>query len=568
MKKRRVKFIWGGSRVIKGNWFFGVVGLYDRLDRGRQEGIAISVRGLLLWLGAFAMILYVAAATTLFFLWHRNPYALQTYTDALFWPLRRGEVAAKSGRAFIAQGQDLARQNRWHDAAQYLRLGLARYPNDLRGRLTLARYYGFLNQRPLAVRVLTEGLTDEYPGRAYLTALLNAAEEADAFDFVASTAGRYIRQVDDKPLELRWLLGRRFDALMAGQRPAEALKLAEEQEIGSTGAEHRVLALLALRRNAEARDFLAAWRQQPRADLALVTRLEARVFREEGNFEEMERALTELRQMSHGQPEMLVYGAVQRAMAGRDTAVAAVDDYIFRFGSTPESLLMLAGPLAEISNVNLLQRVVTAAREHGFPRERFQMLVVQAHLQRAEWREAAAVFAEFVPPPRSRETAALLVWHDWMQRLVTAVTAPGLATPGALLEFLASRPWSARLFRESVDALHRSGRLEAAHEAVVVGLRACPDSKWLHDRLAVLKNELAAARVAEEKQKAELEAQRKAAEAQIAAELVEEKKAIEEAARKAGAAQVPPPGRKGTKDKAAPKKDAKKALPPKESSQE
>jgi hypothetical protein len=51
--EKRIKFIWGASKVIRGRWYVGLVGLYDRHKGVRENGIAISVRGLLAWGGLF-----------------------------------------------------------------------------------------------------------------------------------------------------------------------------------------------------------------------------------------------------------------------------------------------------------------------------------------------------------------------------------------------------------------------------------------------------------------------------------------------------------------------------------
>ena len=158
---RRIKFIWGASKVIRGQWFLGVIGLYDRHEGKREDGFVVSVRGLLLWGGVLAFLGWVALATAGFWIWQRNPYTLLTYTDALLYPWRQSAITEKKGQAFIAQGLDLARAGRWYDAANLLRLGLARHPRDFRARLTLARFYQLTNQSAAGLKVLTDGLGDE-----------------------------------------------------------------------------------------------------------------------------------------------------------------------------------------------------------------------------------------------------------------------------------------------------------------------------------------------------------------------------------------------------------------------
>ena len=494
MKRRRVKFVWGASRVIRGRWYLGLVGLYDRIEGERDSGIAISLRGILAWGAALMVVAYVAAATALFWIWQRNPYSLLTYTDAVFYPVRRASIAEKKGQAFIAQGQELYRAKKWADAVRLLQLGLARYPRDLKARLTLAQFYLLTNQRPVALRWLEEGLTAQYPGRPYLETLFNLAQQGEDYELVATTSARYLPELrrDGPATELRWLLERRFAALMAADRPAEALALAEKEELGHTASEHRVLALCALGRAPDAETFLEEWGRQPGADVKLVRRLQVRVFREVKKFDEMERALAELRRLTPGEPGPFIYAVVQESMAGRAAeAGAALEDFLFRFGGTAENLATLAAPLGEIRDVALLQRLAAAARERGYPQGRFQAVIVQAQLQLGEW-DAAARSLAGVAPETGRDAANTQAWRDWMQRLIDCARWPSDAAQTALMEFLKQRPWPLPVFRESIETLIRAGRPEAARDVIVLASRTFPASKWLQAQGAAVAEQLAA----------------------------------------------------------------------------
>ena len=93
MKRRRIKLVWGAANVIRGRWYFGLFGLYDRLEGEREGGLAISLRGVTLWALGLLAAAYVAGTAALFSFWQRNPYCLLTYGDAFFYPVRRGVVA-------------------------------------------------------------------------------------------------------------------------------------------------------------------------------------------------------------------------------------------------------------------------------------------------------------------------------------------------------------------------------------------------------------------------------------------------------------------------------------------
>lgn len=491
MRRRRVKFIWGASRVIRARWHLGLFGYYERAPGDIWSGLAISMRGVLAWGALFAAGFYVAGATALSWVWRRNPYNQLTWTDAVLYPLRREAIAEKKGRAYIAQGTELFRAEKFADAANYLRLGLARHPTDLTARLQLAQFYLMANQRPLAGQVLEEGLRDTYPGRPYLEALFNVREQAEDYAGIVTVARRYGAHVtgDTAQRDRRWLESREFAALVAAGEPAQALALAERLPPGDTADELRVLALLALNRAPDAIASLEQWERRPGADRRLVLRLRGRALREAGRLDDMEAALIDFQALDAAEPSAFVHGIVQRLAAGRDAAAeAAFADYLFRFGGSAENLLLLAEPLAERKNLRLLQRLVAAAAERGYPLLRFQTLLVHAHLAQGEWPAAAALLAK-LPPDSGRDAPASRIWREWMQRLVEAADAPADPAQLAVLEFLRSRPWPMRMFRTSIETLLQAGRFQTARDAVAIGLRGFPANAWLRAKAEEVKRE-------------------------------------------------------------------------------
>lgn len=494
MKARRVKLVWGASRVIRGRWYLGLFGLYDRVEGKHEDGLAISVRGLLLWLLAAAVAAYVAGATALFWMWQRNPYSLLTYEDALLYPIRRRALEVKKGQAFIAQGTDFFRARKYHDAANLLRLGLARQPRDFRARQMLAQYYLMANQRPAALRVLQEGLAGEYPGRPYLETFFGAAEQGEDFEAIIKVGERYEPQLraEGPVRDQLWITARKFSALGAAGRWAEALKLAVEEGKGGQASEHRVLALLALGRAADAVTFVNEWAARPGADAAAVLRLRVRALREAKRFDEMETAIRDLRALSPAEPATAVYGIVQRVMAGREAeADAAFKDYVFRFSGAAGNLKLLADPLAEIGDLPRLRQCVAAAAERGYPMAPFNVLLVQTLVQRGDWAAAGRLLAS-MPSPTGREAAQAQLWRDWMQRLIDAAATPAEPAQLALLEFLRSRPWPITMFRKTVEVLVLAGRLEPARDAIAAATRGFPTSVWVQEQAAKINAAIAA----------------------------------------------------------------------------
>ena len=494
MKMRHIKFVWGGPEVIKGRWYLRLVGFYGRTEGAHDDGLALNVRGLLPWLLGAAVAAWLLAAAALSAVWQRNPYSLLTYSDALFFPFRRAEIHDKNGQALIARGTDALRAKRWNEAVACLRQGLALHPHDWRASLTLAEIYVATNQRPTALRLLQEGLTDEFPGRAYLAGMFGIAENAEDFDVVVKTAERYRPALrgDADRVERRWLVMREFTALMGGRKFAEALALAEAQESDDTSMEQRVLALLESRRRDEALNLLAEWRARPGADGKVVARLSVRAFREARQLERMEQTLAELRRQTPAEPQVYVYGVVQQAMTGREApAKAALEEYLFRFGGSPQNLLLVAEPLAEIANLPLLDRCAAAASERGYAAQPYQMLQLQALMKRGEWDSAARTLAEMKPPAGTTAVSEQL-WRDWMQRLLDAVRAPGDVTALGLTDFMRSRPWPVKIFRTTVEALRRANRRETARDVLGIAQSLFPASAWVAQQAADVAQEIAA----------------------------------------------------------------------------
>ncbi len=495
MKGRRVKFVWGASQVIRGRWHLGLFGFYERQHGRPDSGLAISVRGLLVGGAALALAGYLAAAAALFWIWQRNGFSELRFADALFYPMRRSEVSAAKGRAFLARGKALFDAGKYVDAANLLRYGLARHPRDFVARRQLAQFYLMANRRPAALTLLAEGLGPAYPGRPYLELYFEIAAQGEDYARVAAVCTRYAGMAPSET-ERRWLADRHFTALLDGGQPAAALTFAVSEGETARARHHRAQALLALQRIPEALEILDAWEEQAGPERAALLRLRVRALGQAGRIEEMSEAITELHRLAPAEPDALAYGVAQLAEAQRDDlALRALDDYLFRFGGSPANIFLVAELLAGVGHEALLQRCVTAAMDRGYPISRFQLQLAQFHLQQGEWGAAATLLEQIVLPP-DRNAAAAQAWRGWAQRLIAAATTQGDAAQLPLVELLRARPWPLRIIRQSLEAMMREERLDTAREIAAVGRRAYPDNAWLQAKEVELA-ELIAARPAD-----------------------------------------------------------------------
>jgi Tfp pilus assembly protein PilF len=347
------------------------------------------VRGILILL-LFAMVTaYVGGATAIYLWLDRRPPNYVTYTDVLLLPVRRDEVRAKRGQAYLDAGIEAMKQQRWSEGEMQLRLGLSRYPQSLPARLALAEFYFLIQQNDRALTVLADGMeaVPGYPGRCYLTNYFTIAGQGQDTGAIIDACNRYLNaaafSLPEK--EARWLLQQKLGALIADGQTEEAMAILADAPDNLVFKEHRVLVMIELGRTEEAARYLADWRAAAGASPQIV-RLQVRVERELGRLERMDEFLAELRRLQPAYPAALAYATVQRQMAGADEAAkASLEDFFFRFVGYSANLLLIVQPLAEIGAVSMIQTCLERATELGYDLRPFLLHLAQAQLKHGDW---------------------------------------------------------------------------------------------------------------------------------------------------------------------------------------
>ncbi|HEY0945476.1 MAG TPA: hypothetical protein VGD81_09410 [Opitutaceae bacterium] len=480
----RIKFIWSASPTLPARWMLGLFGLYDRGAK-RRRGLVISLRGLLAWAAALAVVGWFAAASALFLWLERRPVNFVSWTDCVLLPLRWDEVSRKRGQAYIAEGQEDFRARRWTEGMMKVRSGLARSPRDWPARLELARFFVSAGLRNHALATLADGLDHGYPGRTYLENLLATAMQGEDYDKALAACERALSLVRGGTGDARdeiWLVHQRLQILLATGRPEEVLgDPALQAPTDNLLNELAVVAFISAKRPDDALDWLRRWRERDGAT-AQVLRLQVRACREAGDRAGMERALEELRERAPMDPAAYIYRVVQRSMAGDATgARAALDEFVLRFSGSAENMMKIAAPLGEIGDVDLLQRCADVATEHGFAVRPYRVLLVQGFLVRGDWPRASATLEAIL----AEHTASLApldeFWNELMRRLVPATTSAADGTQRALIEFCRDRPLPLRLTKLIYDVLTRAGRYATARDIAGFAQRLYPGSKSLAD---------------------------------------------------------------------------------------
>ncbi|MBI5766713.1 MAG: hypothetical protein HZA93_02890 [Verrucomicrobia bacterium] len=484
----RVNFIWGASDQIKARWHLGWFGFYERTPGFPESGLAISLRGTLVWTTVMAAVAWTGLATGLHYVWKRDAKGRMTYQDALLYPFRRTSVAVKQGEALIDRGKELWQQRKFAEAATLIRLGFAKGADDREARLHLAEFLVITRRWPQAIITLRDGIGRSYPGRAYLKAFFELAARGEDYAAIIAACDQVGSGMspEDVRRDGRWLGEQKFTALLAAGHIEQALGVAERSFQPNTRIEQTALALLAGNRAKDLVNLLTRELENPAAEPALVYRFLVRACREAGDAEKMGDALRRFRAVTSNRPEELVFGIAQLAMAGETTAAeAALADYVFRHGSSIGNILLAAEPLAQIGQSSLVKHCATAAKERGYAMDRLNNAIVEAAIRRAAWEEAKEALKLLSTIRRSPDGSDTMA-TAWLDRLVRAALDPSEAAQRALLEHVRQSPPSIGIYRGTIEALTRANRFDSALRVCELAAGCFPASEWLqaqHDEL-------------------------------------------------------------------------------------
>ena len=501
----KVKFSWRTSEIAGGAWRGGLFCFYDAraasAGRLRAWRLAISLRGLLLWLTALAVVAYFSGAGVLWAWLHRRPYNRVTYAD-LVLPTNWPQLQHKRGQAQIDAGLADFKDHKWREGEMKLRVGISRSPNNPAARLELARFYLAINQRSHAKTLLTDGFAYGYPGSDYLRQVCAVAADGEDYDWWISTCDTVLSQLAASPgriVERREALLQKMSALMAANRPADVIKLvdAEGDKGGPMVDEFKVLAMIKAGHPADAVAFLDAWRKRSGSSPQVV-RLQVRAFREAGRLADMEQALEELRAYSPAVPQPYIYGIIQQSLAGRwMKAEVGVDDFLLRFGSDSRTLFALAEPLGEIGDQSVLERLVAHARQQGFNPEPFQSTLLKVFVDKGDWIQARGLLAEIRSKTKTSSPEKEF-WYELVTRLINAAVDPGEATQSSLTDFVRAKRIPLKMDRELIRNLRLAGRPATARVLITYAQGNYPENDTLKTWRDELDKELAAVPVAAE----------------------------------------------------------------------
>lgn len=491
MSLPRISFSWKPTISGREPWRWGLWIRQESKKKGHRPKLRIMVRGLLLWLGGFAVLAYLAVATAWYAMLEHRANNLVTWSDCVLAPVRWPEIRRKQGDANIAAGLAAMQARNWSEAVVRLQAGLDRSPNNRQGREKLGLFWVAAGQRERGLNLLQEGITLGYPGRTPMETILRVSLAGEDYDRALAVIDLALQQHGTAVERDRdWLRDQKCRILMLAKRYEAAIGWINAQPVRTDLLfESLVVAQTELHRYDEAKATLATWEKGSGA-LGGSQRLRVRLARETGDLETMRAALRGMRDRQPTDPSPWVYGVVQEALAGQTAAAnEMLDQFLLRFGAKAEALLLVARPLVEIKRWDLYQRVDQQYNEMGLKHPGLQRLRVQALGAQHHYAQALQALQAMVPTGEAGATSdqGPALWFDLNRALLEALNT-GESAPGArVLDLISKQPLALGAVKEIGEQLRGGGQEALAKAVFEIAHARFPGSADVNTQLAELR---------------------------------------------------------------------------------
>lgn len=454
----------------------------------------------LLWKRAVAGVLaiaavgYFAAVTVLFVWWDRLPGNEITWLDIATAPVRWEHLKEKRGATAISAALLRLKEKDYVEAFYGLRVGLARAPGHVTGRVTLARLM-FQSDPHGALTLLEEGLRySDDP--ELLRALFAAFVAQQAQQHALELSARLLSAEQKPPLGAparRIVANTRAALLVAAGDAAGAEQLLATLPAGATTAEERrtvrlrVTALNAIGRTAEAQQLFATLPRNSADDF----RLEAELAIQAGDATALESALRHLKALQPGQPQPLVFAFSAWHRMKRPTLRDAAEQEFFRFFSRNDSALQLfAATAVQLDLPEAVRHVEQVSVANRFSAFAYRVHLTEIALRHGDVDEAFRRLRDWESVIESLPSAQRF-YPEYINRLVRASVAGGEQQVSGLVNHLSDLRGRATpaMYQLATAVLSRAGNPVGARDVLELGLRLYP----LSDNLLTLRPSVAAA---------------------------------------------------------------------------
>ena len=497
MEDARIKFIWGTDAKSSARWKLGLFALHRHALTGipnlsylshraqkiyQKKTLFVSVRGLLSWGCALALIAYFAGAQVLFKIQSRHPHNQITYSD-LVLPWRWPELTALRGRAFVAQAKDEFTEGKFMSGFNLLRLGLVRDPGNTQARLELSQLYILLRLRSQSDKLLLQAFDYGYPGREFLIEAYSRLGDADNTDRVnqfLQKARASLSTTGGVVPDERLLDGYTIEAWLKSGRAQEAAGLASRIYPQDSDERTHIMILAALEAGdpSRASELASAWvNRRPKAEEVMA--LAAVTYRQAGRYDDMQALLDQMRALAPHIPNHATFTVVQNLLAGRDAqAKAALEDWFFRFGANSNALAELTRDISKARRDDFLARIEEVVLDHGFDPEAVRLGRLLVQIKTRNWTGATATTAQ-LQAMRAHLPASDKAVVDLLSALVVACVDAGGGNQHILIDTFSRNPGSLEFDRTMIDALVASNRIATAADLITLVEGSYPDSEYV-----------------------------------------------------------------------------------------
>lgn len=470
-------------------WLLWSVGL--RIERHANPLWVLEVywKRLLAVAGACALTGYLGAVTAVYLWLDRVPQNRVGWGDVLAVPWDYAGFTRKRGESAIGAGLAYLKAQHYADAFYNLRIGLARAPDNVEGRIALARLYAGGNPDQ-ALKLLEDGLAHGAADLKLLSALFTVLNQQQAHARTLALADELLAGRHGRlPAEaIRTVSFARIGALFATGRPAEALEAlralpadARGSAWGSRRWQLETDALLRLGRPEEAAGLYRAARADSRIP-ADDLRFEAELAIAQADADQLQSVLRRLKAAAPDAPGTYIY-AFQcwhrlRRLTFRESTL---EEFYRLFARNDAAMQLLAAALVNLDLPEEVQRAQRIARQSRLSDFAYRVHLTEIALRRGDFAQATRQLREWegavnTLPPAQRH------YPELIKRLVRAAFTRERGEAEALLNHLRGGPVQLPVLLMALNTLETAGATAAAQEVLRVAETHFPKSdpvlKW------------------------------------------------------------------------------------------
>lgn len=340
----------------------------------------------------------------------KHDFTDASYLNLVFphrWPLHRAAL----GRHYLERGQRAFADKQYNEAAQFYAAGVSRVPDDIAARRQLAIIYIRFGLVDAGLNILESGLPLARGDLDYLKLLFGLLNEIRNDTKIIDLARTYLpTQVDD-------VLPHQFLALQAAQAHYHRGNYDEAEKIAADWRLSRSLeGQLLLARCDWERGYpdLAILRlEQQRETFPNRDELSLQLIRFYRDLSRQEDALNEalLRHVadpaSPGARVDLIYSWHHKSDTTRYTR--ELESYLKDYATDARALMLLAWFAADTGELELARRLRAIAETQAFPVNAFELVIVQAHIFRGDYRPALEAAEASLQGPAGKDPRYIAV---------------------------------------------------------------------------------------------------------------------------------------------------------------